>query len=1105
MSIRPLDQHAAEDMDEVADHPVFDIASFGLRPRTALVEASAGTGKTTATATLTVRALGEGFCSIDQVMLITFTTKAAAELRTRVYRRLSETIEGLEAGTADTDELGSFHRRDPDVFLENLREAAANFDRATITTIHGFCQTMLQTLGVHVDHDSSDTPVETVDDLMDEIADDLYLRGEHGNLRVGPLESVRRLVREGLRLSHVPVPAGQQASPRAQMLSTARAEFEQRKRRRQVYCFDDMTGRLEQALEPGSSGQPTPAAAILVSRYRLVIVDEFQDTDQQQWHLIRDAFHGSALLLLIGDPKQAIYRFRGADVQAYLNAGKEHEQFSLRKNYRSSAAVVAGVDAILNRAQLGSGIQTPPAVAEPCRGLVDAPGDWVHPVQLRLVGSNDSLKKYPLGDAVADLVSEVRQLLEDRPEIHLPRQAARRLKPRDVAVLVRTGSRLRQVTEALTAAGVPVAGAGTEGLLQGEAARAWLSVLEVLLNFQDGALRKAALSPLIGWDIPRLISAGEAEFDQLAQVVRELSQLWISSGFAVMADALMSRFSVHERLAQQPQGAQLLSDVLQVAELAHAHALSHRASPEAVRRWLVQEAESRREVSSRVGSEANAVQVLTIHGAKGLGFPIVLLPDLFDPTRRKGEPDSPRLRHDEVGAPELDVSEDAGAQQDPEYFEEDLRLAYVAMTRAQVALRLWWGPSTEVHRSMLHRLLVMEPGDSPRRRFEPLRPKGQVDAMQAHLASARFAPLDTRRAPRPRGDDAATSPGQMPEQPMGAPRRWTRYIDRAWRRTSYSGLTAALHDLAPHHGIPANGTDVVRAGRGGLDEPDVAEGVESTVPTPSEQPMVSPLAGVPGGTDFGSLVHAILEHVDPQAPDLAREIRAAAAPYLAGFGAEVDHDGLIDALVKVFHSPLGDLTGGTLADLPASDRLAELDFEMTMGASAASSTVGDVAALFSDRSLLPADDPLAHYGEVLAATPAAHETLNGFLNGSIDAVLRVGEKFVVVDYKTNMMPLAPGEELTVQHYDAAAMTQAMVVAHYPLQALIYTVALHRILGWRLSGYDPGRHLGGVGYLFVRGMAGPDTPVLGGMPAGVFTWRPPARFVQAADAILGGRR
>ena len=179
-----------------------------------------------------------------------------------------------------------------------------------------------------------------------------------------------------------------------------------------------------------------------------------------------------------------------------------------------------------------------------------------------------------------------------------------------------------------------------------------------------------------------------------------------------------------------------------------------------------------------------------------------------------------------------------------------------------------------------------------------------------------------------------------------------------------------------------------------------------------------------------------------------------------------------------------------------------------MGGAHRVGSVGDLAALFSDRRLLPATDPLAHYGLVLAATPAAEQTLNGFLNGSIDAVLRVGngsaQRFVVVDYKTNTMPLLPDEELSVQHYNAQAMTQAMVAAHYPLQALLYSVALHRVLGWRLPGYDPERHLGGVGYLFVRGMAGPDTPELGGMPAGVFSWRPPARFVLAADAILGGQ-
>lgn len=153
---------------------------------------------------------------------------------------------------------------------------------------------------------------------------------------------------------------------------------------------------------------------------------------------------------------------------------------------------------------------------------------------------------------------------------------------------------------------------------------------------------------------------------------------------------------------------------------------------------------------------------------------------------------------------------------------------------------------------------------------------------------------------------------------------------------------------------------------------------------------------------------------------------------------------------------------------------------------------------------LDRDDPLAEYPSRLAATEAADGVLNGFLTGSIDAVLRVpGGGFLVVDYKTNNLSPSPEVPQILGHYTPDAMAEAMMQAHYPLQALLYCAALHRYLGLRLRGYDPHRHLGGVGYLFVRGMAGPETPVVSGTRCGVFAWHPSPELVIATSDLLGG--
>lgn len=1113
------------------DPPELDLADLDLIERTLVVEASAGTGKTHAIAALTTRALAERFCTIDQVMLVTFTVRAAGELRSRVHQSLLEGIQVL----ADPDHepsgvlRGVWRGRRSDA-LAALQAAVADFDRATISTTHQFSRHMLTTLGVLADHDVTATSRESLDDLVQEVHEDLYLRRlGHDAAPLRP-DGLEHLLETTLG-SHLHVPIADSDDPRTlarrALVEEARDDFETLKRVRQQYSFDDMVGRLNGALKDPVSG---PLAADLLSgRYRLVMVDEFQDTGLLQWEIIRHAFDGRSLLVLIGDPKQAIYRFRGADVHAYLAAAHAHERVSLRHNWRSSQAVLDGVDAILRGAQLGDGIATLPAMGRP-GGLVGVGGDWRSPAELRLL--EGSFDRWRALDEIAADVARVLVDLFDQQERRVllpgddPARPARRLRARDVAVLTRTNHAASVMARALARAGVPAVVSDRGAVLREEAGTEWQLLLATLLDVDVRGIRRLSLTRLVGWTLPQLMAADDDEFGALAQSVRELSQLWVTRGFATMSDALVSRFRLHERLLPQPGGPEQLSDLLHVAELIQHHSFSHRATPEATLRWLERAIEAGEGGPRRAGSDENAVQVMTIHAAKGLGFPIVLAPDLWDVAGGRGGPkDLPRLVHrheDGVEIAELDVARDANQDTDPEALPEDLRLAYVAMTRANVALKLWWAQTGVTGFSPLHALLVHEhPGQVP---LAPGRLRSDaVQGLRDHLATPRFAPLRTTWVP---ATDAPVAESREPDERVLRHRSWTRRIDHTWRRTSYTGLTAALHDLAPDLAGGHDEPEVAAPEAERDDElatPDVAlpgdadrssaVGVPASAVAAPDRGTPSPMAAIGGSAEFGVLVHAILEHVDPQAPDLRAAIAAHAAPHLAAFGGEVDRAELTDALVRVFETPLGRLTGGTLRDLPASDRLAELDFELTMGTSAPgrAATVGALAALFGRRDLLPSDDPLADYGDLLGATPAADQVLNGFLTGSIDAVLRVPRhdesdaRYVVVDYKTNTMPLEPGEILTVEHYNASAMGRAMRLAHYPLQALLYSVALHRFLGWRLPGYDPSRHLGGVGYLFVRGMAGADTPELGGMPAGVFTWQPPAAFILEADAILGGRR
>ena len=242
------------------------------------------------------------------------------------------------------------------------------------------------------------------------------------------------------------------------------------------------------------------------------------------------------------------------------------------------------------------------------------------------------------------------------------------------------------------------------------------------------------------------------------------------------------------------------------------------------------------------------------------------------------------------------------------------------------------------------------------------------------------------------------------------------------------------------------------------------------------------------------------------------ELRAQIAEHSLWWPVSVAAADLAKALVPLHDTPLGPLAGGlTLRQIGMADRLCEMDFEFPLAGGDLRSSVpdirlADVGRLLADH--LSPDDPLAAYAGRLTDAALGGQSLRGYLSGSVDVVLRIldsnGHRYLVVDYKTNWLGDAD-RPLTAADYSAPRMTEAMLHSDYPLQALLYCVVLHRFLRWRQPGYDPDQHLGGVLYLFIRGMCGPDTPSVSGHPAGVFSWRPPAELVIAVSDLLDGRR
>jgi exodeoxyribonuclease V beta subunit len=349
-------------------------------------------------------------------------------------------------------------------------------------------------------------------------------------------------------------------------------------------------------------------------------------------------------------------------------------------------------------------------------------------------------------------------------------------------------------------------------------------------------------------------------------------------------------------------------------------------------------------------------------------------------------------------------------------------------------------------------------------------------------------------------------------------RRFGRSVDVAWRRTSYSALTAvdvpapaALGGVASEPEVETKDDEEVGGATVAAAAPD-----DPTAPAIAS-PMASPMAGLPVGATFGSLVHAVLEHADPAAADLRAELLAHIDEQLVRWPVDLDRGELADALVAVCDSPLGPLAdGATLRQVALRDRLREMEFELPLaggdlaarapgrGAAPPDVRLGDLAPLL--RCHLPEGDPVRAFADALDAPALGGQSLRGYLTGSVDVVLRLpgadGPRYLVVDYKTNWLG-GPDRPLTAHDYRPEALAAAMGHSDYPLQALLYAVVLHRFLRWRQPGYQPERHLGGVLYLYLRGMCGAGTPVLDGHPCGVFSWRPPAALVEEVSDLLDG--
>lgn len=854
----------------------------------------------------------------------------------------------------------------------------------------------------------------------------------------------------------------------------ARRRLDDLKRTRRVQTYDDLIECVAVALD-GPRRQALVAA--LRAQYRVALADEFQDTDERQWRIFARVFGDSdevralgetPALFLIGDPKQAIYGFRGGDVATYLLArGVADEAPRLAHNFRSRPSVLRAVRALYEGASAAGqdAFAHPDIRFEPVEpGGKRGDDDYRHDdaaapaLTLRLLRNDAGGRLDADGSreaATAACVADIHRVLTDARagRAHIDGHPVR---PGDIAVLVRNHKEATRVQQALARAGVPAVAAGKQSLFASTEAAELRTLLLALLHPADsGRLRAALATVLLGEDAADLAGLdehGEAQSLHQARLLHWRDRWQRGGPFALVSELCAAQA---ERVLGLLDGERRLTNYLQLGEQLQ-EAAARTLGLHGLLDWLqarMAEADADDETQLlRLESDALRVQIVTLHKSKGLEYPLVYLPFAGLGTSR---PDSGRHRvaHDgtqRVLQWKLDKDDPAwkaaGDAARREAIAEDARLLYVGLTRAEHALWIVAGDVADLGKSRLAPLIA------------------DLDLLGAHadvlIVEGPAEPPPPRLPPE---RDAVVAPSRIA----------TRRIASDWWVYSFTQLAHAEGGADP---LAA----ATEADPGGGDEAPASDIDEA--PRDARMPaLVDPRFA---GSRFGVVMHGALEHADftawrdwrpgDGAPD-GQDLVIADALREGGY-AETDVVDGLDVLVPLVGHTLGTVLpeGVRLADVPADHRRAEIEFHFAMQPTA-----------------VPALLALLHrYGLLRHRTAfGARPRLEGLMTGLIDLTYLHDGRWYVLDYKSNQLPA----------YNAAAMQQAMAHSEYDLQALIYTLALHRWLRFRLGDtYDYARDFGGIRYLFCRGLdlAREASP-------GVHAQRYAPELVHALDALFAG--
>jgi len=836
-----------------------------------------------------------------------------------------------------------------------------------------------------------------------------------------------------------------------EFLEFAETELPKRKAQTNTVTYDDLITGLRDALR--REGGDTLACAI-GDKYSAALIDEFQDTDPAQYEIFRTIFGSKDhRLFFIGDPKQAIYGFRGADVFTYFQANTiAHHTFTLTTNWRSEAPLLRAINRLFLQTEqpfIFPEIQYH-QVGTPKKPLVHPmtkTDDAAAALRFRLVTPGDDQAGSPR-ELICNWVSDDIAALTESGA-HLGESP---LRHRDMAILVRQHNQAEMLQTVLRERGIRSVVQSDRSVFASEEARELQRFLQGVLDPRRDSLLKAALATtLIGFDARRLFDLEQNDPERQAWLDRfnDWKLRWSDGCFIAMFRHLLVTQQVRARLVELPAGERRLTNFLHLAELLHEAESSLSLAPDAVCSWLRAQRESEKvseeRFQLRLESDDDAVQIVTIHKSKGLEYPIVFCPFLW--TDAESSSRQELLFHDREDREKrltFDLrGKKAGAQQHQDWQSEEvraeeLRLLYVALTRAMNRCYIYL-PGEKTDKSPLAHLFASSPESSL---FDQVRAFAQSSKGCASASSERAA-LDRAQ------------PEKTPAPTLES-RVLHKTISRVAMTASFSGLNVVATELEEVDSGPSREDEVVPV-------------------LPEREPADLSIFTFDRGRRTGDFFHDALEHMDFQdLGDLATLIDNKLRTY--GFSETLHRaaiNRILGQLMEVELEP-----GLKLAKIAKHERLSEVEFTYPL----AHLTPASLANLLKSCTNLPGD-VRTRMGSL------RFDPVEGFMRGFLDLLFRFKDRYYLIDWKSNWLGSQPAD------YGLEGMKRAMLEHNYYLQYHLYTLAVDLFLGRRFPGYDYQTHFGGVYYIFLRGMDPKDPS------RGIFRDRPAVETVKRLRSLI----